>query len=738
MLKHLRENAGKYAIAAGSSLAVMGAGLGVVSLSFPGLLPFWGNRTEAERPGTVELGNYDASEVMALVAQSIESRQAPLTAIANQAEPSLERSRARYLLATDALTQRQPQVALTWLENLEADYQPLAPYVLYQRGVAHQALDQRTEARQVWETLATTYPNDPATVEALYALGQTSRDTSYWDRAIANFPAHPRTVEIAQARLKDNPGQVELLLILARYGLYLPDLVAVLNELVEDHANSLSPDDWAAIGFAYWEKQVYGASGSAYAKATETPLHLYRAGRGAHLGDRIDQAIQAYQRLATTFPDAPETAQGLIHLASLTTSSPEAIAYLDQVIERFPDRAADALAARAERLDELQSAASAQQARQSILTQFSQSEAAANLRWQQVERRIRSGDWAGAQQWAQQLVSENPDSEHAPEAAFWLGKWAEQAGDRAAAETLYGNILRDYPDSYYAWRAALALGWDVGDFTTVRQKDWPILQPPRQQTPLAGSDVLRELYWLGQDRDAWARWQVEHPDRLQPTVAQQFTDGVMRLGVGDNLEGIFMVESLAWRESPDEQRQYQELRKQSAYWEARYPLLFREPIQAWARDRQLNPLMVISLIRQESRFETKIESVAGALGLMQVLPETADWIADQTDIGDYTMTDPNDNIELGTWYLDYTHREYDNNSLFAIASYNAGPGNVADWIDRFGYRDPDLFIEQIPFPETKGYVESVFGNYWNYLRIYNPEIARKLADYSPEQAALLD
>jgi soluble lytic murein transglycosylase len=60
--------------------------------------------------------------------------------------------------------------------------------------------------------------------------------------------------------------------------------------------------------------------------------------------------------------------------------------------------------------------------------------------------------------------------------------------------------------------------------------------------------------------------------------------------------------------------------------------------------------------------------------------------------------------------------------MLAVASYNAGPGNVRKWIDRYGLEDPDEFVAKIPFPETKGYVESVFGNYWNYLRLYNPEI----------------
>jgi soluble lytic murein transglycosylase len=742
MAKQLKETTGKWAIATGAGVVVLIAGIAVISLRFPGLfsnLPFLGSATpeESSIPPSPDLADNQDSAVLPLAAQPPGDRQAPLTAIANQPEPSFDRSRARYLLAVDALEQRNPEQTLTWLQDLEQDYELLAPHILYKRAKAHRALDQRAEALNVWRTLAETYPDSPIAAEALYAIGLTSTDTEYWDGAIAQFPSHPRTLDIAQARLQEEPGQVELLLLLARYGGHLEDYVAILNELAEDHAEALEPNDWEAIGFGYWENLVYARAGEAYAKATETPQNLYRAGRGAQLGDRREDAIRHYRRLYETFPDASDTAQGLIHLARLSNSPQNAIAYLDIVRQMFPDRAADALFYRAERLDELQSAASAAQARQSILTQFGTSDAAANLRWQQIEQRIKIGDASGAQPWAEQLVAQNPDSDHAPEALFWLGKWADEAGDRQTAQTAYEQILRDYPDSYYAWRAALGLGWDVGSFTTVRQKNLPIAAPPRYQTVLAGSPMLHELYWLGQDDDAWTLWQAEYRDRIQPSVDEQFTDGIMRLGVGDNLEGIFMLESLAWRDAPDEQDQYQALRRDVAFWQNRYPLLYKDLIQTWSSDRQLNPLLVISLMRQESRFEPEIESVAGALGLMQVLPETADWIASQTDIGEYTMTDPDDNIKLGTWYLDYTHREYNNNSLFAIASYNAGPGNIADWITRFDTSDPDLFVEQIPFPETKNYVETVFGNYWNYLRIYNPDLSRRLAEYSPEQAALV-
>ena len=157
-----------------------------------------------------------------------------------------------------------------------------------------------------------------------------------------------------------------------------------------------------------------------------------------------------------------------------------------------------------------------------------------------------------------------------------------------------------------------------------------------------------------------------------------------------------------------------------------FPFPFEKTIIKWSVERQLNPLLVTSLIRQESRFEPQIKSSAGALGLMQVMPATGKWISDKIQVSKYSLTDPEDNVNFGTWYLDYTHKKYNNNSMLAVASYNGGPGNVAKWVEKYGLSDLDVFVEQIPFAETKGYVESVFGNYWNYMRIYNPEIAKLL------------
>jgi soluble lytic murein transglycosylase len=289
--------------------------------------------------------------------------------------------------------------------------------------------------------------------------------------------------------------------------------------------------------------------------------------------------------------------------------------------------------------------------------------------------------------------------------------------------------LSQFPQSYYAWRSAAILGLNVGNFTTVKQINPQVIAPERGLLP-AGSPTLKELYQLGQDQDASALWQVEFTNKIQPTVAEQFTDGVMSLAKGDNLLGINKIATLEDREMPPERAEYNTLSQKITYWQARYPFPFLQEIEYWSSQRQLNPLLVTALIRQESRFEPKIRSVAGAVGLMQVMPGTSKWIAEQIKLEQYNTEIPQDNILLGTWFLNYTHQQYNNNSLFAIASYNAGPNAVSKWRDHFEINDPDEFVEAIPYEETKGYVRQVFGNYWNYLRLYNPEVSQLVAKYS--------
>ena len=689
----------------------------------------FGTFNSNQKPGSI---GSPGAIVSPLIAQSPKQRAATLKTTAQKSSPSLERNRARYLLATDLVSQGQGEKALEPLKDLEKDYPVMAAQVLLKRAQAYEAAGKQYETTKTWQELVKQHPDDPASVEALFFLGRSN--PKYWNQAIEKFPSHPRSIEIARLQLKKNPNQLPLLMVIAKSDLTAEGYTGVLDRIVERFAPQLQPKDWEAIAFGYWENQVYDKGAIAYSRSPQTPLTAYRSARGLHLGGKAG-GVERYRQVVQTYPTSPEAGLSLTRLAALAEQPQTAIAYLDQVIANFPDRAPQALLEKSKLMDKVQSAKTATQLRQTVLTQYANSDAAAEMRWLYAQERAKAGDFQLAKQWAEPILTNNPNSEIAAQAGFWVGKWNERLGKNDDAKAIYKRVLTEHPETYYAWRSASMLGWNVGDFNTVRSLNPQVNKPAQRPELTAGSPVLKELYQLGQDRDAWTHWQVEFQNRVTPTVAEQFTDGVMRLGVGDNLDGIFMVSNLSDRDKPEDKAQYQQLKQQSAYWQALYPFPYVQEIETWSQQRQLNPMLVTALIRQESRFESKIKSSVGASGLMQVMPETAVFIAKNIKLKEYKLDNPQDNINLGTWYLDHTHEEYNNNSMLAVASYNAGPGAVGGWLAKAKTQDQDEFVEMIPYDETRGYVKSVFGNYWNYLRLYNPEISQKIAQVAPHPIA---
>jgi len=722
----LKRRRAQFSVLISVSVCVIAIGSLVAAMKWMGL----GSFQKAEQP--LEAANSE-SQVKMLVSLSPSERSAKLVELAatqsaptNPQQQISPQSRARYLLASDLIQQGNAAKALKLLDKLEQEYPVLAAHIALKRAEAYQLSGDKGKAQKAWQELLKNYPSDPVAAEALYVLGKSKPE--YLQQAITEFPAHPRSVEIAMSKLKENPNQPDLMLLVAKYGHYVKDYGTILEQLVQRNSTALKPEDWEEIAFGYWEKQDYGKGAIAYGKAPRNAKNIYRKARGLWLDGKIPESRIAYQELVREFPDAEDTGLGLIRLSRLSEPK-EAIVLLDRVISKFPNYAPEALLDKSQLLDKARSGQSASDTRKLLLTKYNNSDKAGELRWTIAQQYAKGGDLKSAWQWARELTTNNPDSEQAPEAAFWVGKWAQQLGRQQDAKTAFDYTILRYPESYFAWRSAVLLGWPVGDFTTVRDLSPNVVRPPQRPEPTAGSPALKELYQLGQDRDAWTLWQVEFIDRVEPSIAEQFTDGLMRVAVGDNIDGLWMVGSLRQRDKPDDRTQYLELRQQPIYWQALYPFPYLETIVKWSQERKINPVLVTALIRQESRFMPAIKSSVGATGLMQVMPETAAWVADKISLKKYSLENVDDNVKLGTWYMDHTHDEYKNNSMLAVASYNAGPNAVADWLKRFSFSDPDAFAEKIPFPETKGYVKSVFENYWNYLRIYNPEVNQLMSEH---------
>ena len=146
------------------------------------------------------------SSVLSLAMLPPANRDAKLEKLVNG--DSSDRDRARYLLATDLIQQDHGGKALPLLDGLDSSYPAIAPYVLAKRAQAYTATGNNAKAAETWKALIQQFPKDPATAEALYALGKTN--PQYWDQALQQFPSHPRSIEIALARLEKKSGSAAI------------------------------------------------------------------------------------------------------------------------------------------------------------------------------------------------------------------------------------------------------------------------------------------------------------------------------------------------------------------------------------------------------------------------------------------------------------------------------------------------------------------------------------------------
>lgn len=130
-------------------------------------------------------------------------------------------------------------------------------------------------------------------------------------------------------------------------------------------------------------------------------------------------------------------------------------------------------------------------------------------------------------------------------------------------------------------------------------------------------------------------------------------------------------------------------------------------IQVSAAEEKISPALLEAVILTESKFDEKAVSHVGAVGLMQLMPETAQWISEESGLPADELSQPEQNIPLGAWYINYLLKKYHNNEVLALAAYNAGRGNVDEWIQKEGWNEGFSDPDQIPFPETREFVKAV-------------------------------
>lgn len=152
-----------------------------------------------------------------------------------------------------------------------------------------------------------------------------------------------------------------------------------------------------------------------------------------------------------------------------------------------------------------------------------------------------------------------------------------------------------------------------------------------------------------------------------------------------------------------------------------YPYPYRTSVQVWANTYKVNPTLVAAVIRVESKWQPRATSPTGARGLMQIMPDTARYIAGKAGVpysAAEELYDPEVSIRLGTWYLADLTRQFNGNVVLAVAAYNGGAQNVKSWLQTSQWNGTDYDLQQIPFPETRNYVSRVLTDLHRYEWIY--------------------
>lgn len=148
-----------------------------------------------------------------------------------------------------------------------------------------------------------------------------------------------------------------------------------------------------------------------------------------------------------------------------------------------------------------------------------------------------------------------------------------------------------------------------------------------------------------------------------------------------------------------------------------YPLNFRDEIEFYAKEFDLDDALIFAMIKTESGFNPDAESDAGAKGLMQITDRTGEYIAEKLKIEEYDLFDANTNIYFGCFYMKYLCAKFKNTDT-ALAAYNAGEGNVGLWLIDERYSDDGERLKAVPFPETEAYIKKIKKTFRKYRKLY--------------------
>ena len=341
--------------------------------------------------------------------------------------------------------------------------------------------------------------------------------------------------------------------------------------------------------------------------------------------------------------------------------------------------------------------------------------------------RLEKNQLTQAEQFFAQLLEKYPDSRWRGEAYYKLANNKLASNDKTAGirylQTAAGGRMADY----YAHRALARLhDFDASSYPLTRNLridgKTPVLLPqPNLSRPILPTstdinsrDDVRRLRFFGYYGIELGEWEAMYVCMQLKDLSDAATWYYVVADAGFAHTALEFAEEYGWgleKGIPNEDRLRLEFPR--PYWSKMLKI---------ADEVNIDPYLFLAIAKQESTFRAGIQSHAGATGVMQLMPATAKWMSEVesaiTSSHVANLKSPPNSIRLGGYYLRRMIDRSGGNLIYTLASYNAGPGNLDRWRNRFPNHNLDEFVEAIPFNETRDYVKKVLGNYAAYHSLY--------------------
>jgi len=563
------------------------------------------------------------------------------------------------------------------VEVLENDRQPMRADLELVLGRAYEADNQPAKALSIFRNLYYTMPLS-------WEASQVQDDLN---KLAASAQAQPVTLD---ARL----SRADLLEKGKQFSDAASEYRDLLNEVASDQRIAIQVELAEALRHSGQNRDAKKILESMQASTPEVSAQrLFNLGEIARSANDDDEFLRIVDQLRQQYSASPWLEQSLLSAGNI---------YL---LRRDYDKAIDCY--------------------RELQQRFPNGGRASYAHWKAAWLTLRQGRNDQAKKDFEDQIAWYPSSSEVPAALYWRGRLAEEDNDSSMAQAYYRTLSLRYRNFYYgelARQRLLKLKVDVaGDdppHYAVLDRVPPINNLDKMIPDEVPTDNLRvqkaELLANGAltdfaVRELNAAAQEEKGNWAPAEIARLYED----VGRYD-----MAIETLK-HAAPNYFAVDLPILPRS-YWEALFPRAYWPDLRKYASANALDPYLVASLVRQESEFNPNAVSHANAVGLMQLLPKVGRGVAKQEKIRHFSLQQlftPTTNLRLGTRYFRSMVDKF-GSFEYALAAYNAGTDRVQDWMGQGAYRDPQEFVESIPFTETREYVQNILRNANVYRQLY--------------------